>query len=220
MDAASLGKRIERLLNTHSSVFSGSIMESGFLCSRCGWCCRENFNIIITEDILRPSNAISVFPEDVRRIMKGTGKQWDEIVQPDIYSSLDDGRNIRVIGWILRRGKRGDCVFYRKGECSIYEWRPMICRCYPVFMGENGIEIMHCEGTGKRMTEESAKQLALLLKRYEIRKLRSFTGIISQLGEKLKLQDLRPLPGGYEGEVIVFDGETISRRRMKKYNMG
>ncbi len=216
MDTASLRQRIDRLVQTHSSVFAVSIFESCLSCARCGWCCRENFDIRITEDILRPSNAISIFPHDIRRIMKGTGYQWDEIAQPDIFSCLDDGENIRIIGWILRRSDKGNCIFYRNGECSIYDWRPFICRCYPVFMGEQVIDIMNCEGLGKRMTEGNARNLALLLKRYEIRKLRSYIGIISQLGEKLKSSDLRSLPRGYEGEVIVFDGEAVSKFLMKK----
>jgi Fe-S-cluster containining protein len=219
MDTASLRQRLERLVHTHSSVLAASIFESGLSCARCGWCCKENFNIRITKEISRPSNAISVFPEDVKRIMKGTGKQWDEIAMPDIYSCLDDGKNIRVIGWILRRNDKDECIFYRNGGCSIYEWRPMICRCYPFFMGERDVEVMHCEGQVNRIEEERAKKIALIVKRYEMKKLRSYIGIISQLGGKLRLPDLRHLPRGYEGEVIVFDGDAVSRHQMKK-NMG
>lgn len=220
MDIASLRQRLECLVHTHSSVFSAEILESGLSCARCGWCCRENFNIRIMKNISRPSNAISVFPDDIRRIMKGKGLQWDEIAQPDIYSCLDDGKNIRVIGWILQRGDNGDCVFHRNGGCSIYKWRPMICRCYPFFMGEQGIEVMHCEGKKNNIEEEKAKEMALLVKRYEMMKLRNYIGIISLLGEKLKLSDLVPLPCGYEGEVIVCDGDTLSRHRIKKEQNG
>ncbi|MBU4220238.1 MAG: YkgJ family cysteine cluster protein [Euryarchaeota archaeon] len=210
MDTASLRQQLERLVHTHSSVFAASILESGLSCARCGWCCRENFYIRITKEISRPSNAISVFPEDVKRIIKGTGKSWDEIVKPDIYSCLDDGKDIRVIGWILRRSDKDECIFYTKGGCGIYEWRPMICRCYPFFMGERDVEVMHCEVQVNRIDEESAKKMALIVKRYEMKKLRSYIGIISQLGGKLRRSDLCQLPCGYEGEVIVFDGDAVS----------
>ena len=216
MDTASLRQQLDRLVHTHSSVFAVSIFESGLSCARCGWCCRENFNIRITKEILRPSNAISVFPEDVKRIMKGTEMQWDEIVKPDIYSCLDDGKDIRVIGWILRRSDKDECVFYTKGGCGIYEWRPMICRCYPFFMGERDVEVMHCEVQVNRIDEENAKRMGLIVKRYEMKKLRSYIGIISQLGGKLRRSDLCQLPQGYEGEVIVFDGDAISRRQIRK----
>ncbi len=224
MDIASLRQRLEYLVHTHSSVFAAEILKSGLSCVRCGWCCRENFNIRIKKNISRPSNAVSVFPDDIRRIMKGKGLQWDEIAQPDIYSCLDDGKNIRVIGWILQRGDNGDCVFYTNGGCSIYEWRPMICRCYPFFMDEHGIEVMHCEGKKNKIegdkAKQKAKEMAILVKRYEMKKTRNYIGIISWLGEKLRLSDLLQLPRGYEGEVIVCDGDTISRRSMKKEHNG
>jgi len=93
---------MERLIHTHSSVFAEEILRSGFSCARCGWCCRENFKIRITKDILRPSNAISIFPDDIRHIATGTRLKLDEIALPDSYSCLSDGVNLLAIGWILR----------------------------------------------------------------------------------------------------------------------
>ena len=230
MDTASLRQRFTRLVHTHSSVFGGAILDSGLTCSRCGWCCCENFKIKITEDISRPSNAISVFPDDIRRIMKGKGIEWDEIVQPDIYSCLNDDKDIRAIGWILRRNALGECIFYRSGDCTIYDCRPMICRCYPFFMENKGIgiEVMHCERQkdmivkeiDKESEKENARQMALLVKRYEMKKLRNYISIISQLGEKLRYSDLYSLPHAYDGELIVCDGDTISRRSIKNNIMG
>ncbi len=214
MDIASLRSRIGRLIHIHSSAYVPHIRGSGFSCARCGWCCRNNFNIKITEDISRPSNAISIFPDDIRRIIKGTGLQWDDVAQPDIYSCLSDGENIWAVGWILRRNDAGDCVFYRDKTCAIYEWRPMICRCYPFFMGEWGVEVMHCKGLGNEMTQEMAAEMARMLKRYEIKKLRSYISIIRQLGDRLSFASLRALPRGYEGEVFVCDGEAVSRRSL------
>jgi len=193
----------------HSRDLTRDILGSGFSCTRCGWCCRENFKIRITRDILRPSNAISIFPGDIRRIIRGTGMQWDEVAQPDIYSCLSDGERILAIGWILRRNETGDCFFYREGECSIYESRPMICRCYPFFMDERGVDIMHCNGLGNRMEKERAEEMARMVRRYEMKKLRSYISILEQVGDKLSLANLRALPHGYEGEVIVCDGEEI-----------
>ncbi len=87
----------------------------------------------------------------------------------------------------------------------------MICRCYPFIMGEQGVEVMHCEGLGNKIIKENGEKMALMLKRYEMKKLRSCIGIISQVGERLSLAKLRALPRGYEGEVFVCDGETVSR---------
>ncbi len=209
MDSLSLRQSIERLIHTHSSAFASAILNSGFSCERCGWCCRENFKIRITSTISRPSNAVSIFPDDVRRIIKGTGLKWDEIAEPDIYSCLSDGEKIIAIGWLLRRNEEGECIFYRKNECTIYELRPMICRCYPFFPGEQGVEVMRCNGLWNKMTMESAEEMARMLKRYEMKKLRSYVGIISQLGDKLNFANLRPLPRDYSGEILVYDGERM-----------
>ncbi len=214
MDIVSLRGRVESLIHAHSRDYVPDILKSGFSCARCGWCCRENFSIRITKDILRPSNAISIFPDDIRRMMKGTGMKWDDVAQPDIYSCLSDGDNIWAIGWLLRRNDEEECVFYRDGACTIYKFRPMICRCYPFFMGERGVEVMHCEGLEKEMARESAEGMALMLKRYEMKKLRSYIRIMAQLGDKLNFANLRMLPRGYEGEVLVCDGEGISMRRL------
>jgi len=214
MDIVSLRGRVESLIHAHSRGYVPDIRKSGFSCARCGWCCRENFSIRITEDILRPSNAISIFPDDIRRIMKGTGMKWDEVAHPDIYSCLSNDDNIWAIGWILRRNDDGECFCYRDGACTIYEFRPMICRCYPFFMDEGSVEVMHCEGLGKEMAREKAEEMARMLKRYEIKKLRSYIRIMAQLGDKLSFVNLRMLPCGYEGEVLVCDGETVHVRRL------
>ncbi len=140
--------------------------------------------------------------------------KWDEIAEPDIYSCLSDGEKIIAIGWLLRRNDKNECIFYRKNECTIYELRPMICRCCPFFPGEQGVEVMHCNGLGNKMTMESAEEMALVLKRYEIKKLQSYIGIISQLGDALELANLRPLPRDFSGDVLVCDGERISRRSL------
>lgn len=215
MDILSLRRRIERLIHMDSSVFTSVIQDSGFECLRCGWCCRENFNIRVTQNILRPSNAISIFPDDIRHIVKNTGMLWDEIAEPDIYSCLSDGESVRVIGWILRRNEAGDCIFYRNGECTIYEWRPMICRCYPFFVDDSSVDIMHCEGLHNKKAPQHAAEMGLMLKRYEIKKLQSFIRIISQVGDMLNFQNLCSLQQDYSGEVLVNDGEAVSVRRLK-----
>lgn len=140
--------------------------------------------------------------------------KWDDVVQPDIYSCLSDGDSIYAIGWILRRNDAGECIFYSGGACTVYEFRPMICRCYPFFMGERGVEVMHCEGLGNRIVKERAVEMAVMLKRYEMKKLRSYISIMAQLGDKLSFANLRMLPRGYEGDVFVCDGEAVHVRRL------
>ena len=207
-------RRIDRLFHTHSSSFIPEIENSGFSCSRCGWCCCRNFDIRITENILRPSNAISIFPSDIRRIIKMTGGKWDEVAEPDIYSCVSDDDYVLVIGWILKRNDEDNCIFYRNGRCTIYSCRPLICRCYPFFMGENGIEIMHCDSLQKIKTKENASEIGKSLKRYEMKKLQNYIRIIEQIEDKLNIASIKSLPDNYSGNVIVFDGETISKCKL------
>lgn len=220
MDIISLRRKIDRLIHTHSSSLIPDIEKSGFACACCGWCCCRNFDIKITENILRPSNAISIFPGDIRRIIKITGCKWDEVAEPDIYSCVLEKEDVVVVGWILKRRKDNEksCVFYRNGLCTIYSCRPLICRCYPFFMGENGIEIMYCNSLKLKeiMVRENAVKISKALKRYEIKKLRSYIRIIKQIGDKLKLNIdfMKSLPDDFSGNVIVFDGETISKNLM------
>lgn len=214
MNINSLKKNIELQVHTNSSNLVPDILNSGFSCARCGWCCRWNFDIRITDEISRPSNAISIFPDDIRLIMKTTGQKWNEVAEADIYSCFSDGDKTLVIGWILRRNDEKTCIFHKNGGCTIYSCRPMICRCYPFFIGKGGIEIMHCSGLGNVADKKNAVEIALALKRFEIKKLESYIRIMEQVGEKLISANLRALPGNYKGEILVLDGETISKRRL------
>lgn len=210
MDIASLRVRIELLNQTDPRNFASTILDSGFRCMRCGWCCRENFLIPITRDIMRPSNAISVFPSDIRNIVKGTGIPWNDAAEPDRYSCINDGCTTWAIGWILRRNDSGDCIFYRNSSCTIYPRRPMICRCYPFFLDEQAVDVMRCEGLHHVLSESHAVRLGKLVKRYELKKLRSYIKILQQFGNFLTLAGLHQLPDNYSGTVLVSDGEAIT----------
>ncbi|MCX9080703.1 MAG: YkgJ family cysteine cluster protein [Candidatus Methanoperedens sp.] len=214
MDITSLRGKIRRLIQTHSSSFINEIERSNFSCARCGWCCRRNFDIKINDNISRPSNAISIFPGDIRRIIKMTGHTWEEVAEPDKYSCFSEGDEVLVIGWILKRNEEENCVFYRNQECMIYNCRPLICRCYPFFMGEEGIEIMYCEGLEKNTLNEKSLEISRSLKRYEIKKLHSYIRIIKQIGDKLNIAAMKSLPEKYSGDVLVFDGESVSRCKL------
>ena len=217
MDTASLRRRIEQIIHTDSSVFAQEIINRFSSCTRCGWCCRENFKIRITESIYRPSNAISVHPNDIKCIIKNTGMEWHEVVEPDIYSCISDGNDVWAIGWILKRDNEQNCTFYSNKECKIYPWRPVICRCYPFFMDDGcRVDAMHGEtGQGKSVGKSAAK-IGMLLKRYELKKLQSYIRIIKQMENKLDLTKLHQLPEDYSGTVYVCDGDAISSCRIEQ----
>jgi len=112
-----------------------------------------------------------------------------------------------AIGWILRRDASGNCIFYSGNSCSIYEWRPLICSCYPFFIDGAVVEVMQCGGLHRRMTARRAELMGWLLRRYEIKKLQSYINIVRQLGSRLDIASLRVITGDYPDKVIVCDGE-------------
>jgi len=81
-------------------------------------------------------------------------------------------------------------------------------------MGKEGVEIMHCEGLGKNTLNENALEIARALKRFEIKKLHSYIRIIEQIGDKLNIASMKSLPEKFSGDVLVFDGESVSRCKL------
>jgi hypothetical protein len=81
-------------------------------------------------------------------------------------------------------------------------------------MGEEGIEIMHCGGLKKKTLNENALEIGRSLKRYELKKLHSYILIIEQIGGKLNIAAMKSLPEKYSGDVLVFDGESVSRCKL------
>jgi hypothetical protein len=54
-----------------------------------------------------------------------------------------------------------------------------------------------------------------VVKRYEIKKLQSYIGIISQLGAKLDFSNLHSLPKDFFGDVLICDGVALSQLNLK-----
>jgi len=52
------------------------------------------------------------------------------------YHQLKDGKLT-----ILKTKENGDCIFLKKGSCSIYEDRPLVCKIYPYWFERNGEKI-------------------------------------------------------------------------------
>jgi len=81
-------------------------------------------------------------------------------------------------------------------------------------MGEGRVEIMHCNGLQENTANKNAVKIARALKRFEIKKLQSYVRIIEQIGDKLNIATMKSLPEKYSGDVLVFDGESVSRCKL------
>jgi uncharacterized protein len=125
------------------------IEDTGFNCIRCGTCCKEN----------EPgSNIVMIGPEEVRKIMEGTGLSFQEIVRP-YPDMINHSGSEYTFGWMIRHS--GDhCMFLEDDHCKIYKFRPWICRTYPFMLTENGMEVFPCNGIGKCLKSENSNMIA------------------------------------------------------------
>ncbi|MDO8553707.1 MAG: YkgJ family cysteine cluster protein [Candidatus Micrarchaeota archaeon] len=99
-------------------------------CQRCNKCC-TSFGVCLT-----------IF--DIIRICNETGKNPAEfIVLIDDYqprerteSAVKINREMKIL--VLKHSETRVCSFFKNGGCSIYDFRPYLCRTYP-FVLKNGL---------------------------------------------------------------------------------
>jgi len=118
------------------------IAITGFSCQCCGECCSG------------ADNEVMVSPDEIDILMKATGLSFEEIVEPYPEWFEDKGMQF-TFGWVLRRGKDGNCMFLKDKRCSVYKDRPQICRTYPFMLDGNQLITSECSGyfTGRKCTE-------------------------------------------------------------------
>jgi hypothetical protein len=135
------------------------VAASRFRCQRCGKCCKSEFG----------DNTVTIFPSEIRTIMKATGLEWLDVVRPNESQDMDDNGQYHTFEWALRRKSNGECRFLEDGKCVVYEHRPFICRTYPMRLesGRLEVELYDCEGVGAgEMDECDARRMAeILIKR-------------------------------------------------------
>ncbi|MDF1558533.1 MAG: YkgJ family cysteine cluster protein, partial [ANME-2 cluster archaeon] len=187
--------------------------DVGFKCMKCGWCCCPDpeFEIEIL-DIHRPSNAISVLPRDIRAIQDATGLYLLDVVEPDIYSCIR-GEKMLSTGWILKRKHDGTCWFFDddRNLCTIYEYRPLICRVFPFFLDSSGMLVVrHCYGTHQQMEGMDALESGQRLVRYLTSTIEHYIAICEGLGDELDMDKLSQARLEDGLMLRVFDGETES----------
>jgi hypothetical protein len=164
----------------------GKIKETGFSCRMCGECC-----IQVSEN----SNLVMVNAPEIRKIMEGTGLSWEEVAEP--YPEIletDTGESF-TFGWCLKR--KGDrCRFLDENcRCSIYEFRPLICRTYPFMLDGPELLVFECPGAGVPVEDREAEEIAgELIRRAdfeceEFGKIRRIFSSARLSGEKMNIID-------------------------------
>jgi Fe-S-cluster containining protein len=106
--------------------------------------------------------------------------------------STDSGETFE---WALQTDACGDCVFYEEsggtGACSVHEDRPLICQTYPFSIALGGtsqpmgeavdqegmVRAHECEGLGRDISRDEARDLAETLKERAVRELTEALGV-------------------------------------------
>lgn len=159
-----------------------------FQCQGCAKCCRGAFG----------DNTVTVFPDEIRKIMAATGLDWLDVVEPEEDGDEDEYGNRQAFEWALRKKPDGDCIFLENGRCTIYDSRPFICRTYPFYLEEGRPGHGECDGLGCCDGRGSLAMAQELIAR-SIRELEESIALL----ERLDLDAGR----GSTGLIIVHDSE-------------
>lgn len=169
-----------------SKELKEKIKKTGFSCIMCGRCCSR---------LSDNSNLVLVSAPEVRRIIEGTGLSWDEIAEPYPEIIEGPGGEIFTFAWCLKRDK-DKCRFLNDdSKCTIYEFRPLICRTYPFMLDDSGLLVFECPGLGADTGYEDAKKIAEELiereffEREEFEKIRKIFDSARLSGDKMNIID-------------------------------
>ncbi|RNI14089.1 YkgJ family cysteine cluster protein [Methanohalophilus sp. RSK] len=136
------------------------IVRTGFRCSGCGRCCKFS-----TGD-----NSVLLTYFDIDNLKKSGNINAIEptVAEEDMFLADTEG-NVHTFGWRLKRKTNGECVFLSEAGCTIYPFRPLLCRTYPFYIAEGKLEISECVGQGRILPFYHAHRLANeVLQRYII----------------------------------------------------
>lgn len=189
---------------------ANAIIEIGFACTDCGKCCRS--------DGPTDEHVATIFPEEIREIQNRIDGQWDDVARPIPYG-LDDQGCGETFEWGLQTTSCGDCAFYRgqgsTGGCRIYSNRPFVCRTYPFQLAVPGLVTpgagvveragsvlaFECEGLGRAIDIEHARELARQLKRRAHTEIEQSEGLLEQYSGRVPT-----------AEAVVYDSEGAKAR--------
>jgi uncharacterized protein len=135
------------------TFIAGKIKESGFLCVGCGSCCRQE-----SPD----SNQVMASAPDLRAIRHISGLSREDFCGPfpDVVR-IGEGL-MCTFNWELKR-TGNECIFLSGSHCKVYPARPWICRTYPFRLTGETLEVFPCRGLGQGISENEARDIAILL---------------------------------------------------------
>jgi len=151
---------------------SSRIVKIGFGCNNCGACCTRQDEV---DEDGWADNAVVVYPFEIRRIMEVTGLSWHEVVKPPASGEVDDKGRVHTFEWHLRQKyidghgvAKGQevhaCRFLKHERCTIYEYRPFLCRTYPFYMSDRKLYVGPCDRLCVAISRKECLKLASAIK--------------------------------------------------------
>ncbi len=177
-------------------------------------------------DGVEPHTA-TLFPDEARRLRDAASEsfdephEWRDVARPMPYGVDGDGPDAtgETFEWAIQTDPCGDCAFYTEaddgvGACTVHADRPLVCRTYPFSVALGGtsepmgdavdregiVRAHECEGLGRDIAREDARELASALKERAIR----------ELEEAIALRDRYEPRPDVDG-VVVHDSEGQKR---------
>lgn len=112
----------EALLKFPVEELVNIIMDVGFSCDMCAKCCTRVFN-----------GHVLLLDDEAARIKD----RYPAALEPvPFFDFCDQEGTFYVSGYTIRtvKDKVGSCWFLERGRCTVYEFRPRVCRIYPYML--------------------------------------------------------------------------------------
>ena len=176
--------------NQNRERYAAAIAETGFTCTRCGACC-QGAGV--------DSSLVIVAPPEIRAIIRATGLDWNQIVEPFPESLTTSVGATYTFEWALRR-RAERCIFAESDWCTIHPHRPWICRTYPFMLDGNRLVRSECSGYGcsRSVTGEDLDLTDDLIARRDAEEL-----------EEIKVKEIYKNAAIPVGCSVVIDGEGM-----------
>ena len=197
-----------------SSLTDGKLYRSSDMarlgcndCEGCFACCRGMGNSVVLD------------PYDVWRLEKGLGVPFAQMIGKHIMLSVVDGL---ILPSLNMENKTGACPFLNKeGRCSIHQFRPGICRLFPLgrYYHDGGFSYVMMTGECKKENRSKVK-IEKWLGEPDIKSYEQFVLRWKEIQEQTREQIQKTVQGSGNteaAEVAMQQQKQISMLLLQKY---
>lgn len=149
-NSAQMMNKMAEMASTWKLKMLQDANKFNFKCTECGKCC-NHIDILLS-------------PYDVYKLARWLNKTVLQLIDEEVIS-IHRGNSSNMPMAMLKQAESGPCEFLKDNKCSIHEFRPKICRLYPLGAVQGfdtktgemtsgyaeipGLTEKECEGIGK-----------------------------------------------------------------------